>query len=119
MTGDIVNTRRFLRFDAKQANITGKICDRNDAVLCNFSLGGASFLLKSPIEINSSCKVEIRDGDKTFHVHGRVVWERNLGEMTGVPESYEGMYTIGVVFINTYNNESGANLTELIRRIET
>jgi hypothetical protein len=114
-----VNPRRFLRFDARQENISGSICDRSDAVLRNISLGGASFLLKNPIETNVSCNIEIRDGDKKFHVSGRVAWARKPGDMREVPESLQGMYTIGVVFVNTYNRDAGTNLADLIERLDT
>jgi hypothetical protein len=114
-----VNPRRFLRFDARQFNISGSICDREDAVLRDISMGGASFLLEGPIEINRSCKVMIENGDNQFHVTGRVAWARKPGDMREVPESLEGMYTIGVVFINTYNRESGTNLEDLIEKLDS
>ena len=114
-----VNPRRFMRFDAKQANITGSICDRNDAVLRNIRLGGASFLLERPIDTNSSCNIEIKDGENKFHVSGRVAWARKPGEMKEIPENTEGMYAIGVVFLNTYHSASGSNLVELIDKLDT
>ena len=120
MSRDItVNQRRFLRFNAKQGNVSGNICDRDDSELRNISLGGASFLLKKPIVINSACNVEIMHGDKKFQVYGRVAWARKPGEMNEVPESRKGMHTIGVVFFNTYDSESGTNLADLIDRLDT
>jgi len=113
------STRRHMRFNAQSANITGSICYRNDAVLHNFSLGGACFLLKEPIGINSSCSVEIRDGAKEIHVTGRVAWGRGPGEMPELPEGLKDMHAVGIVFLNTYNSPSGAGLLELIEKLDS
>jgi len=113
------NPRRFMRFDAKSSDISGSICERSDAVLRNISLGGASFLLENSIDANATCKVEIDDGEKKFHVAGKVAWVRKPGQMKEIVENANGMYAIGVVFMNTYNNESGAYLTSLIERLDS
>jgi len=111
--------RRFMRFDARLSDIRGGICDRSDAQLRNISLGGASFILENEIDSNTVCQVEIDDGRKKFHVCGKVAWVRKPGEMREAAESINGMYTIGVVFMNTYNHESGTLLSELINRLES
>jgi len=119
MSKDIAaHPRRHIRYDATEANVTGSICQRKDALLKDISLGGASFLLKQEIEINSSCRVDLDYGADRFHVKAKVAWMRRPGDVLGGHESQQDMFTIGVVFVNTYDTESGTNLKRLIEKLD-
>jgi hypothetical protein len=111
--------RRHTRFDASQGNIIGCICGRNDSVLMDISMGGACFMLENPIDLNSSCSVELNDGNGGFRVSAKVAWVREPGHVLRAEDGQKEMYTIGIVFINTYNTEAGANIKRLIEALDS
>lgn len=76
-------------------------------------------MLREPMEIRSSCTVEILAGSEKLQISGRVAWSRNPGEKNLENQSREGMYTVGVVFINTYHNEVGSRLSDILNNLGT
>jgi len=113
----IYHAKRSRRYDAKEFGISGRICDSGDAELCNISIGGASFMLTEPLATRTPCTVEISAGGEKFNISGQVVWARNPGEKNLENESREGKYTVGVIFINTYQNDVGSRLGKLLDKM--
>jgi hypothetical protein len=109
--------RRHTRFDARRENIVGCISGRSDSVLKDVSMGGACFMLEEPIEANSTCSVELNDGNGGFTISAKVAWVRNPGDVLRADDGQKNMYTIGLVFINTYNTEAEKNIKRLIERL--
>jgi len=110
--------KRFKRYDAGMTGITGRITDREDAVLRNISVGGASFYVDKPFKVRSACNVDIEIDGKTINVRGRIVWSRKAGKESTEDEARKSPYTIGVMFNNSNYNETGLLLTELLENLE-
>ena len=106
-------SRRFKRYDAEPANISGEICDKYEAELRDISIGGASFLVDRPLEAKAPCKVGIAAGDKVFNITGQVVWSRNLSDRKNGKSRQK--YSVGILFNNRYYNESGSLLAALLK----
>jgi len=110
--------KRFKRYDARTSGIAGRIADRDDSVLRNISVGGASFIVDRPIKARSSCSVDIEAGGKTLNIKGRVVWSRSVVSETTEDHDRRGPYTIGVMFNNSNYNETGRLLAELLESLD-